>query len=379
MFAVKPFSFLNAILALVLSFVIYNPTTRACICIPIPKLTRYELARNSAQNADVVFLGVPKVLHGDGKTEGTDDLVIFDVETVFKGEKSQQLAVHSGMGTTTASSCGIAFEIGKSYLVFASRFEQSLMTNECSFTALAADSDVALRFLRKQAPHPDDLLTPSEVRRNSNGRICGAVRRGDGQPLHDAAVYIWNDSDPTYEQEAWFARPDKDGWFESYFLSPGVYRITAVDRSYGDSRWVGSFPVRTDDPSTMGKVDVVAGRDFRSVDIVLHEEKVYSIEGTVRSSDGSRLAFEGVEIDAELAPDEKFPYLKYIRPRGDGTFTITRVPAGAVRLKTYVSKYADPDWEITVTDVRLAGDIDDLEIVLERKSKSSDDSLPSQQ
>src|SRR5450755_3512441 len=112
-------------------------------------------------------------------------------------EKSQQLAVYSGIGTTQASSWGFSFEIGKSYLVFANRFDQSLMTEKCSFTGPAADSDVALRFLRKQAPHPEDLLTPSETRRNSNGRICGAVRRSDGKLLHDAAVYIWNDADPT--------------------------------------------------------------------------------------------------------------------------------------------------------------------------------------
>jgi hypothetical protein len=294
-------------------------------------------------------------------------------------EKSQQLAVYSGIGTTQASSWGFSFEIGKSYLVFANRFDQSLMTEKCSFTGPAADSDVALRFLRKQAPHPEDLLTPSETRRNSNGRICGAVRRSDGKLLHDAAVYIWNDADPTYKTEAWLARPDKDGWFESYFLSPAVYRITAVDPSYGDSRWFGSFPARTDDSSTMGKVDVVAGRDFHSVDIVLHEEKVYSIQGVVRSSDESPVAFEEVEIDAGMAPDEKFPYLNYIRPQADGTFTIARVPAGTVRLKTYVSGFADPGWETVVTDIQVSGDIDDLEIVLKRRPRSSADSFPSQQ
>ncbi len=374
----KLFSLLSPILALVLA-VVYCPTTLACGCIPNPKLTMYELVKQSTERADAVFLGVPRVLHGDGKTEEIEDLVIFDVEMVFKGEKSQQLAVHSGVGTTQMSSCGFSFEIGKSYLVFANRFDQSLMVAACSFTAPIADSDVALRFLRKQAPHPEDLLTPSEIQRNSKGRICGAVRRSDGKPLHDAAVYIWNNSDPTYEKEASFERPDKDGWFESYFLSPGVYRITAVDRSYGASRWVGSFPARTDDSSTMGKVDVVAGRDFRSVDIVLHEEKVYSIQGIVRSSDGGPVVFGEVEIDTEMAPDEKFPYLNYIQPHADGTFTIPRVPAGTVRLKTYVSKFADPDWETAVNDIQVSGDVENVEIILKRKPSSSADSSPSQQ
>jgi hypothetical protein len=375
----KLFSFLSAILALAVSSVVYSPTTLACSCIANPKFTMYELVKQSAERADAVFLGVPRVLHGDGKTEETEDLAIFDVETVFKGEKSHQLAVHSGVGTTHMSSCGFSFEIGKSYLVFANRFDQSLVAAACSFTALIADSDVALRFLRKQAPHPEDLLTPSEIQRNSKGRICGAVRRSDGKPLHDAAVFIWNDSDPTYGKEVSFERPDKDGWFESYFLSPGVYRITAVDRSYGASRWVGSFPARTDDSSTMGKVDVVAGRDFRSVDIVLHEEKVYSIQGIVRSSDESPVALGEVEIDAEMAPDEKFPYLNYIQPQADGTFTIPRAPAGTVRLKTYVSKFADPNWETTVTDIRVSEDIEHVEIILKRRPGSSADSFQSQQ
>jgi hypothetical protein len=209
------------IFAIVLLALVYCPTASACGCIHPENLTMHELVKRAADSADTVFLGVPRTLHGDGKTEETDDLVVFDVQTVFKGGQVRQLAVHSGIGTTWASSCGYFFEVGKSYLVFSYHLETSLMVAACSFTAPTESSDVALRYLRKESPHPEDLLTPSQIQRNSKGRICGAVRRSDGKSVDDGAVYIWNDSDSSYEKEASFTRPHKDGWFESYFLSPG--------------------------------------------------------------------------------------------------------------------------------------------------------------
>ena len=248
------------------------PAALSCVCLPPENLTMYDLVKQSVDRADLVFIGVPRLLHGDGKSEATEDMVSFDASEVFKGEKTTQVTAHSGIGTTHSSSCGYWFEIGKKYLVFANHYGSTLFVSACSFTAPIEKSEIALRFLRKEPPNPEDLLTPTQIQRNSNGRILGVVRRGDGVALHDPKVYIWNDSDSSYEKEAWFTRPEKDGSFKSYFLSPGTYRITAVDTSYGPTRWVGCFALHPND-SVPGKVDVMAGRDYNWVDIVLQEQR----------------------------------------------------------------------------------------------------------
>jgi hypothetical protein len=63
--------------------------------------------------------------------------------------------------------------------------------------------------------------------------------------------------------------------------------------------------------------------------------------------------------------------LNYIHPDADGEFTVPRVPAGMVRLKTYVSEFDDPNWETTVTDIQVDGDVENVEIILKRKPGSS--------
>jgi hypothetical protein len=120
----------------------------------------------------------------------------------------------------------------------------------------------------------------------------------------------------------------------------------------------------------------MVGRDYHWVDIVLHEQKVYSIRGVVRSSDGSPLPFEHVEIRAAMAPDEMFPFLDFIQPHADGEFHVPRVPVGIARLKTYVNQYVDPSWETSETDIEVNGNVEKVEIVLRRKSGAASDSSP---
>lgn len=347
--------------------VLFCPAARPCSCVPPPEnLTMYELVKQSVDGVDSVFIGVPRLLHGDGRSKSTEDLVVFDTSTVFKGKQTQKIGVHSGVGLKWMSSCGHSFEIGKTYLVFAHRYnDDQLLVAACSFTAPVEESDVALRFLRKETPHNEDLLTPNQLLRNTQSRILGAVRRSDGGKLHDPKVYIWNDSDASYEKESWFTRPDKDGSFESYFLRPGPYRVTAVDSSYGPTRWVGCFAAKQDDVPS--KLDLVAGSDFRWADIVLHEQKVFSVHGTVRGSGDVDPPFRQVEIRVTMAPNEKFPFLDFIQPKDDGTFDISRVPAGNVRLKAYVGEWVDPHWERSVQDLEVDGDVAHIEIILKRK------------
>jgi hypothetical protein len=345
--------------------VVLSPPVLAQGCLPPPEnLTMRDLVKRSVETADLVFIGVPKILHG--RTEETEDLVILEVSEVFKGRKGAEIGIHSGVGTHWSVEGGYLFEVGKAYLVFANNHDGFLSVAACSLTAPVQKSQVALRFLRKGSPQPEDLLTPKQILRNENGRILGNVRRSDGTPLLDARVYIWNDSDPSYEKEAWLARPDRNGSFESYFLPPGSYRITATDESFGPTRWVGYYasPASGNEPA---KVELLPGQDYHWAGITLHGQKVYSIDGVVRASPGIQLPIQNVEIRASMAPTEMFPFLQFVHPDADGKFHVFRVPVGVARLKTYVNPWIDPNWEASVTDVQANGKVENVEIVLKRK------------
>ena len=352
-------------------------------------LSQYELIKQSVERANSVFLGIPILLHGDGISNDNQDLVVFDVLQAFKGTQGTRISVHSGVGITEMSSCGYSFKLGKTYLVLANSYDGSrLAVAICSYTAPIEHSDTALRFLRKEPPQPDDFLTPSQMERKSKGKILGAIRRADGGPLFRPQVYVWNDSDSSYQRPGWppdedwpsdedgslsaalFARStsaDKDGSFESYFLLPGIYRLTAIDSSSGPTRWVGTFSANADDNSPT-TVQVLAGRDYRWVNILLHEQKVFSLQGAIKSSDGSRLPMKDITVRATMAPGEMFPFLEYVSPNSSGEFTIAGAPVGTVRLAISIPQYVDGNWETTIKDVEVNGDLNQIEIVLTRKA-----------
>jgi hypothetical protein len=302
------------------------------------------------------------------------------------------------------SSCGYWFEIGKAYLVFARQFGDHFVVAACSYTAPLEKSGTAIRLLEKQPQQPDDLLTPAQIQRNSKGRIFGTVRRADGGPLFRADIYVWNESDSSYERPGWPNdeewRPDKsgdsaafllaratsvekDGLFQSDLLNPGRYRITAVDSSYGPTRWVGAFSIRADDTAP-APVQVTAGRDYRWADIVLHEQKVFALEGIIRSSDGSPLPLKDITIRATMAPGEMFPLLEYFYPDSAGEFILERCPVGRVRLAVSVLQRGGSVWAPATAEVEVNGDTSEVEIVLTRNAglpapetqKSQDDERP---
>jgi len=291
------------------------------------------------------------------------------------------------------NSCGYSFEVGKTYLVFANSYDGNrLVVAACSYTAPVERSGTALRLLRKEPPNGDDLLTPSEFQRSSKGRILGVVRRGDGSATLHARVYIWDESDTSFERPGWPANEEwpqdesgsfrafllarstlveKSGVFESDFLVPGAYRVTVVDDGSGPTRWVGSFSMHPDnvDPATL---QVFAGRDCSPVDIVLHEQKVFALHGVVRSSDGGPLPSEHFTIRATVASGEMFPLLEYVYTDSSGRFTVERAPVGTVHLAIY----GDRNWQEATKDVDVSEDTKQLEIVLTRKDSPPDSVTP---
>ncbi|MCG8419708.1 MAG: hypothetical protein MJE77_17380, partial [Proteobacteria bacterium] len=101
----------------------------------------------------------------------------------FKGESQVDIAVHT---SGSDASCGFAFEVGQSYLIYASRYEGILGTGLCTRTRLVdgAEDDIQAleRLLDGQSDGPPD--------RPGNDGGC-AVSSSAGSSGHHAAPWLF--------------------------------------------------------------------------------------------------------------------------------------------------------------------------------------------
>jgi hypothetical protein len=121
-------------LSVVLCTIFLAPHVLACSCIP-PGPPADELKKAAA-----VFAGEVVRLSG-GSGEGTVT-VTFRVSRVWKGPQERTLVVTT---PGSSASCGVSFEEGKSYLVYAEGEQEDLRAYLCSRTAelSAATEDLA--------------------------------------------------------------------------------------------------------------------------------------------------------------------------------------------------------------------------------------------
>lgn len=88
----------------------------ACSCVTVTH-------RQLAERSDAVFTGTVALV-----TAGRDRVVNFDVDAVYKGERSSSIDVHTPLQGPT---CGARFLLNRRYTVFASRQGGSLSTTSC--------------------------------------------------------------------------------------------------------------------------------------------------------------------------------------------------------------------------------------------------------
>ena len=121
----------------------------ACSCISLP-LEKHLRTSDAVFSGEVVGIDENDLSPGAGPRLGK---VAFDVSDVWKGVSEESVAVY---GQGPEASCGLNFEEGESYLVFAHRSNEDgpLETNLCDATKLLAAAEDDLRVLGS----PDDTL-----------------------------------------------------------------------------------------------------------------------------------------------------------------------------------------------------------------------------
>jgi hypothetical protein len=113
----------------------------SCTCAPKPSVGR------ASSQSDAVFVGRVIAWHNveiefaPGQTPSGYSFV-FEVERLFKGALSSEVAVLTGIGR---GDCGYPFQVGEKYLVYASYTKKGVETNICTRTTniSRADADLA--------------------------------------------------------------------------------------------------------------------------------------------------------------------------------------------------------------------------------------------
>lgn len=116
---------------ILLPFVISPVQVMACSCMA-PGSASEELSKSSA-----VFSGTVTGIQSIGNSKQ----ITLNIDRSWKGDVASSTKVSTGMDS---AGCGFEFEVGSSYLVYATQSEGELYTGLCSRTALlsSASADV---------------------------------------------------------------------------------------------------------------------------------------------------------------------------------------------------------------------------------------------
>ena len=210
-------SFLPA-LAVVLTVLVLmsmSRSARACMCGPLEPDLAY-------QNAILVFTGsVDKiteltreiVYEGKPALASHGRIVRITVEEYFKGTGGAEIELRS-----ENTSCDIGFEAGKRYIVYASQNAQTgaFGAYTCSRTRLLDDySKPDISYLRRAAHGERPTMFYGFAFKNT----ADSAKRGEPERLGNLAVTVEG------EGKQLELKTDASGYFETFDLPPGSYRI----------------------------------------------------------------------------------------------------------------------------------------------------------
>ena len=94
----------------------------------------YQNLNNEIDSADLIFRGIPI----DKKQIDSKMIYQFSVDMIWKGDRADTIEIKTGLGR---QDCGMIFEIGKAYVVFAKNGE----TSHCRKNALIDSTQIDLK------------------------------------------------------------------------------------------------------------------------------------------------------------------------------------------------------------------------------------------
>ncbi len=130
----------------IFAFLIFtNIDAYACSCFPRGDEPLKQQVNKAKNDSQTVFSG--KVLEVIRKPGNFQVIVKLRVENLWKGNVSRQITVLTGADSAL---CGYNFEVGKSYLIYASGADvNNLQTNICTRTANLSEAKADIKILGK--------------------------------------------------------------------------------------------------------------------------------------------------------------------------------------------------------------------------------------
>ena len=150
-----------------------------------------------------------------GQIDWTPLAYKFSVEQAYLGIAGSEVEIFTGRG---GGDCGIVFQTGQSYLVYAYRYTDKLSTGICTRTRLFSRATEDIAFLGTLSSAPQGVTIYGKVSRDGDFPERPDVK---SEPLSsDISIAIEGDS---YQKEI---RLDAEGRYRVSGLRPGKYKVT---------------------------------------------------------------------------------------------------------------------------------------------------------
>lgn len=235
----------------------------------------------------------------------------FSVEQAYLGVAGSEVEIFTGRG---GGDCGVTFQTGQRYLVYAYRYKDKLNTSICTRTKPFSRATEDIAFLGTLSSAPQGVT------------IYGAVSYRPDEPnpkplSPDVLITIEGES----EQKE--IHPDAEGRYRVSGLKPGRYKVAL------------RLPETLTTPRNE-EVITVADRGCAAVGWYITDNG--RVSGRVVNADGEPVAKILVSLVDPGASASDYPS-KLERTNDEGYFSFSAVPAGTYHIAVNRNRFPDPN------------------------------------
>jgi len=341
-----------------------------CTCAPPPEVkTTSELAART--KADAIFEGkvesvelgwklneaqvgdVIPTIATDLDHNGPVILVSLEILHSYRGDQRKSTRLSTGLG---GGDCGFDFEVGKKYLVYASKDEAGeLSTSTCAGTARLEKGRTNLPYRQ------GNRVAPAAIKETSTttSALCGRVVPIDASDSIDGLVLVLGagSKSPVPYNEA---EPSTDGSFCVTDLNPGKYHLLFVNTSAQSLTSFVYFPGVTN-LSEATAIEIMPGDNPSGLVFNIPAQATFSVSGTVSSSDKRQLP---AEVKVVLISASQ-PLLAYTADAvSSGSYVFNQVLPGEYWAIVTVDANVESKWSTRKAWVEVDGNVAHLSLEL---------------
>ncbi len=345
-----------------------------CSCVQPPPgaNTTQQLAEWAAKGKEAIFEGKVEsvelrwkfvearagdIVPADIEQEPPEMEASFEVLRSYRGVDSKHVRVRTGIG---GGDCGFNFETNEMYLVFAYKDDSGeLSTGICSSTALIAESQANLAYLRGEPEIPEGNQKKLATER---GALCGHLVLDNSARATDGEVLLFRVGDKSLVPSD-DAEPGADGSFCARDLRPGKYLIL-FRAGPDDSPDLFAFYPGVIKASEATEVEVAPQETLSHLLFRVPSRRTYTVSGKISAFNKSKRQV-GPRVMLLSAADRFLLALGYSADVAtDGTFALLHVLPGKYWAVVMVDSDGTTKWSTRKVAVNVDGDVTGLGIEL---------------